>query len=258
MGFFALEEWAAANRDYNDTPAPYWHAKTVPDGFTAISGILWSISYVLMAKRAFQDRSYAMPLHCLCLNITWEAVYGFVYGPGLLNQVVFAQWMIVDAILFYAIIRSAPYAWKQSPLVAQHLVGIIVVGCVVCLWLHLAVAATFIPSIGRQVVFMTAWPMQVLINFSSIAQLLSRGNTLGHSWGIWWTRMLGTLAAACCFFWRVYYWPERFGYAWSPYGHFLLLGSVGSDIVYAIVYIYVQSLEKQLDSLVSVDGKKSC
>lgn len=185
MGFFALEEWAAANRDYDNTTAPYWHAKSVPDGFTAISGILWSISYILMAKKAFKDRSYAMPLHCLCLNITWEAVYGFVYGPGLLNQVVFAQWMIVDVVLFYAILRSAPYAWKQSPLVARHLAAIIVVGCVVCLWLHLAIAATFIPSIGRQVVFMTAWPMQVLINLSSIAQLISRGNTLGHSWGIW-------------------------------------------------------------------------
>ncbi|KAJ5490656.1 hypothetical protein N7453_011481 [Penicillium expansum] len=128
MGFFAFEEWAAANRNYENTPAPYWHVNSVPNGFTAISGILWSISYILMTKKAFKDRSYAMPLHCLCLNITLEAVYGFVYGPGLLNQLVFAQWMIFDVVLFYAILRSAPYAWRQSPLVAQHLAGIIVVG----------------------------------------------------------------------------------------------------------------------------------
>lgn len=37
MGFFALEEWGAANRDYENTPAPHWHVKSVPDGFTAIS-----------------------------------------------------------------------------------------------------------------------------------------------------------------------------------------------------------------------------
>lgn len=69
--------------------------------------------------------------------------------------------------------------------------------------------------------------------------------------------MLGTIAAACCFFWRIYYWPERFGYAWSAYGQFLLLGSIGSDMVYAVVYIYVQKLEKQLDSLVNTKAKKA-
>ncbi|KAL4967237.1 terpene cyclase spyD [Aspergillus stella-maris] len=256
MTILALEAWAAANRDYNNDPGPQWHTKAIPDTFTAVSGLLWSISYILMARQAFKDRSYAMPLHCLCLNITWEAVYGFIYGPGLINQVVFAQWMIVDVVLFYAIIRSAPDAWSQSPLVARHLLGIIVAGCALCLWLHLAVAATFIPFIGRQVVFMTAWPMQLLINVSSIAQLLSRGNTRGHSWGIWWTRMLGTIAAACCFFWRVHYWPERFGYAWTPYGRFLLLGSIAFDLLYAVVYVFVQGQEGRLDSPVN-DKKKS-
>lgn len=46
-----------------------------------------------------------MPIYCLCLNITWEGVYGFVYGPGLVNQIVFAQWMIVDLFLLYATVE---------------------------------------------------------------------------------------------------------------------------------------------------------
>lgn len=82
MGFFAFEEWAAANRNYDDTPAPYWHVNSVPNGFTAISGILWSISYILMTKKAFKDRSYAMPLHCLCLNITLGSGLRVCLRPG--------------------------------------------------------------------------------------------------------------------------------------------------------------------------------
>ncbi|RDL32630.1 Uncharacterized protein BP5553_09086 [Venustampulla echinocandica] len=183
--YFPLEAWAAANADYTADVPRYPHVKIVPDVFTALSGVLWSVSYILMTTKAFKDKSYAMPIYCLCLNITWEAVYGFVYGPGPVNQIVFAQYMIVDIFLFWAIIKSARYQWRQSPLVADNLIWIIMFGCVFCTWLHLAIAATFIPHIGRQVVFFTAWPMAAIISLGSIAQILSRGHTGGHSMPIW-------------------------------------------------------------------------
>lgn len=185
MPFFVLEEWAAATADYDAAVPPYWHAKPVPMAFSAVSGVLWSVSYILMAREAFRTKSYAMPIYCLCLNITWEAVYGFVYGPGLVNQIIFAQYMIVDVFLFYAILKSAKHQWRHSPLVAKNLSWIILGGCVICMWLHLSVAATFIPHVGRRVIFFTAWPMQLCISVGSIAQILSRGHTAGHSWGIW-------------------------------------------------------------------------
>lgn len=183
--FFAQKEWAIASAEYEAAQPPYWHAKLVPDAFTAVSGILWSISYILMALRSFKDKSYSMPIYCLCLNITWEGVYGFVYGPGLVNQIVFAQWMIVDLFLLYASVKFGRAQWRHSPLVANNLTWIILAGIAFCLGLHLSVAATFIPSVGRRVVFFTAWPMQVIINVGSIAQIVSRGHTAGHSWGIW-------------------------------------------------------------------------
>lgn len=183
--FFALEEWAAANADYAmDTP-PYWHAKIVPDIFTAVSGILWSISYILMTIKGYQDKSYAMPIYCLCLNITWEFVFGFIYGPGLVNQIVFAQFMVVDIFLFHSILKFGPNEWRHHPLVARNLSWIIAVGCAVCLWLHLAVARTFVPVVGRQVVFYTAWPMQLVIGIGCVAQVLARGHDAGQSMAIW-------------------------------------------------------------------------
>ncbi|TAQ84219.1 hypothetical protein B7494_g7456 [Chlorociboria aeruginascens] len=239
--YFKLDEWAAANAAYDADTPPYWHAKVVPDAFTAISGILWSVSYILMTVKAFKEKSYAMPLYCLCLNITWEAIYGFVYGPGLVNQIVFAQYMIVDVFLFYAIIKSARHQW--TPLVARNLTAIIVGMCLLCTWFHLAVAATFVPRVGRQVVFWSAWPMQLGISIGSNAQLLSRGHTKGHSINIWWTRMLGTVTAGMCFYWRIYYWPERYGYAWTPYGAFLMLASHLFDFIYPFTYAYVKNYE---------------
>lgn len=56
--------------------------------------------------------------------------------------------------------------------------------------------------------------------------------------------MLGTNAAACCFYWRIYYWPERFDYAWTPYGAFLLLTSLFTDLLYPFAFMYVRSHEQ--------------
>lgn len=43
MMFLALEAWVAANADHEAAAPPFWHAKLVPDLFTALSGILWSV-----------------------------------------------------------------------------------------------------------------------------------------------------------------------------------------------------------------------
>lgn len=185
MKFLAWEEWAAASAAYNADTPPYWHAKIVPDAFTALSGVLWSASYILMANNGFKDKSYAMPIYSLCLNIAWEAVFGFVYGPGLLNQMVFAQWMVVDAFLVYTTVKYGRHQWRQQPMIANNLGLIMAVGIFLALCLHLAIAATFVPVVGRRVVPFTAWTSQMFVSIGSLAQLISRGHTQGHSLGIW-------------------------------------------------------------------------
>lgn len=182
---FAFEEWEAANTNYAAAEPPVWHAKVVPDVFSAVSGILWSISYILMIRKSFKDRSYSMPLYSLCLNISWETVFGFVYGPGLVNQIIFAQWMIVDVFLVYSTIKYGAFEWRSRPLIANNLGWIITVGVMLGLIVELVAAATFVPIIGRQVVFMTAWPIQITISLGYIAQALDRGNARGQSLSIW-------------------------------------------------------------------------
>lgn len=59
--------------------------------------------------------------------------------------------------------------------------------------------------------------------------------------------MLGTVAAGCCFYWRIYFWPERFGYAGSPYGLFLLGGSHLFDLLYPLAFRYVEKEQQEKD-----------
>ena len=185
MKLLALKEWDLANANYAAVEPPFWHAKAVPDAFSALSGILWSVSYILMIRRSYREKTYSMPLYSLCLNISWETVFGFVYGPGLVNQIIFAQWMIVDVFLVHATIKFGAHEWRERPLIAKNLGWIIAAGISLGLVMELMAAATFVPLIGRQVVFMTAWPIQITISLGYIAQLLDRGDRRGQSWGIW-------------------------------------------------------------------------
>lgn len=59
--------------------------------------------------------------------------------------------------------------------------------------------------------------------------------------------MLGTLAAAGCFYWRAYFWPERFGYAVNPIGAFLLIVSHIFDFAYPFVYSAIRRKESTHD-----------
>ena len=76
-----------------------------------------------------------------------------IHGPGLLNQIVFAQWMIADAFLVYTTVKYGKYQWRQHPVIANNLGHILALGFFFCLDLHLSIAATFMPIIvGRRVV----------------------------------------------------------------------------------------------------------
>lgn len=44
-----------------------------------LSGIFWTITYLLILQRSIQDRIIGMPMVALCMNIAWEFIFSFVY-----------------------------------------------------------------------------------------------------------------------------------------------------------------------------------
>ncbi|KFA80933.1 hypothetical protein S40288_09600 [Stachybotrys chartarum IBT 40288] len=194
---------------------PNDHVMPISNAFSAICGIFWSASYVLLTLCAFRDRSYGMPIFALCLNITCEFIYGFIYPPDPFNTIIFAGWAVIDVFLFIATLRYGKHEWRHAPMVANNLSVIIVcLGTPVAFWLQMAFASELIPVIGRQIV--------------------------------WWTRATGTLAANACFLYRSVEWPERFGYAAGPISFFYMAGATFIDIVYIITYYVVKNYESKV------------
>lgn len=90
---------------------------------------------------------------------------------------------IVDLFLVYATTKFWPREWKNSPLIAENLVTIITLSIAMSL---VGLWAFKIQFQGiTDVAFWSGFILQVSISLMSIIQLLSRGSSRGHSWGIW-------------------------------------------------------------------------
>lgn len=70
-----------------------------------ISGICWSIVYIESIHIGFKQKTYAMPLFALDLNIVWEGLYAFT--DIFIRQSIGAQaianacWFLLDCVIVY-------------------------------------------------------------------------------------------------------------------------------------------------------------
>lgn len=69
------------------------------------SGLLWTLTYALIVRRGFLDRTCGMPLLGLSAAITWELYYGVVHPTAGLPPFVVPVWLAVDALIL------GQYAW---------------------------------------------------------------------------------------------------------------------------------------------------
>lgn len=186
----------------------------VQDGLIALGGLLWTIAYCLYVRQAFRDRSYGMPLLSLYVqsylaaqssrninnigkdcsrsqrggthrwaNVAWEFLFGVIFPVSFAWTVVLLLWLVVDVGIVFTTWRFGPKQWeKQAPWIGRHMGSIVLGGILLMTVLYWAVAKI----VGADAAsFYLAYVNQLLLGVSSVTQLLSRGNTSGHSFGIW-------------------------------------------------------------------------
>ena len=98
------------------------------------------------------------------------------------QTVAFVPWLVIDIGIVYTTWQFGRDQWKHAPLVANNMGWILTSGTVsmiVLFW-------TFIQTVGLDAAsFYIGYGDQLLISLTSVAQLMSRDNTSGHSLGIW-------------------------------------------------------------------------
>lgn len=160
---------------------------------SGLSGILWTIVYIDSIRIGLKDKSFAMPLWALGLNIAWEFLH-FVLGyqaVGFSTQIVInGIWFLFDIGLVYTYFRygrkyfpknlrpSWFYVWGVLVLVVSFIVQYAFI-----LEFGLKMAATY-----------AAYLQNLLMSVLFIIMLVQRGSSEGQTLLIAVSKFIGSLA----------------------------------------------------------------
>lgn len=115
-------------------------------------------------------------------NFAWEILFALVVPTSVAQVVAFGPWLVIDIFIIYTTLKFGPALWQHSPLVAKNLGLLMASG----IFFTLALFWSIIKTIGvDDSSFFIAYGVQLLISSFSVAHLVKRSSTSGHSWGIW-------------------------------------------------------------------------
>src|ERR1041384_7184174 len=82
----------------------------------ALSGLGWGVVYVAAIRAGMRDKTYAMPLFALGLNLSWEALYAVVSlatgGEVLFQGVIDALWAVLDCGILVTYLRYGRFGTR--------------------------------------------------------------------------------------------------------------------------------------------------
>lgn len=156
------------------------------------SGLAWTVVYIESIRIGFAQRTYAMPLVALGLNLGWEWLYAVtgIADGGDVQSWVNLVWALADCLILYTFIR---FGYKEfSARLSKQDFGI---------WTVLVLAT----SITLQILFYvefgshmggiySAFLQNLLMSGLFIAMFYSRGGSRGQSLTIAIAKGMGTLA----------------------------------------------------------------
>ena len=159
---------------------------------TIVSGLAWTIVYIESIRLGFTQKTYAMPVAALGLNIAWETIYG-IHG---LTETIDAQavinllWAAADVVIVYTFFRFGRAElpkFVNRPLFIGW--GVVIFGTAY------AVQALFIAEFGwTDGARYSAFLQNLLMSGLFIAMLIARRGIRGQSMVIAVAKWLGTLA----------------------------------------------------------------
>ncbi|WP_439879887.1 hypothetical protein ACSX1A_12000 [Pontibacter sp. MBLB2868] len=193
--------------------------------FKIASGIFWSITYLLILRRGFADKSYGMPMVALCANLSWEFIFSFVHPHSTPQLYVDYAWLALDAGI---LVQYLMYGKKEF---SEHLPGEFFYPGFL---LTLALSFLFILLLSREFNDLNgvyaAFGQNLLMSVLFIHLLLKRNSPLGQSLYIALSKMIGTL------------FPSVLLYMYFP-GSYLLVLLYVSIFIFDMIYLLLLYLK---------------
>ena len=195
------------------------------------SGVCWTITYLLIIRRGIIDLTYGMPAAALMANLSWEAIYSFIYPHSMPQLAVDRVWLGFDLLILLQYLRFGPTVPKirlAGSFYLQFLLGSAVTFVIIMLLGH-----ELKDTNGAYAAFGQNLMMSVLF----IVMLSQRKSVAGQSIYIAVFKMLGTALASVAFY------TQTKTYSHSPLLQFLFVAIFAYDVVY--IFMLARQLRLQ-------------
>jgi hypothetical protein len=162
---------------------------------TIASGIFWSIAYLLIIKRGYQDKACGIPLAALTLNISWEFLFSFIFIPNPIQRAVNIAWFGLDLIIvaqFLCYERARRPADQSAAFFFAAFVSILATA----FFMVLLVTREFSNWGG----YYTAFGQNLLMSILFIRMLLERKDLAAQSFYIGVAKLVGTFCTSLIVF----------------------------------------------------------
>ncbi len=159
--------------------------------FQILSGIFWTLVYILIIKRGFQDKTYGMPLAALAANVSWEFIYSFILPHTPPQLYVDYVWLTFDIVIVIQTLIFGKKALKDI-LPGNWFYMVFILSLITAFGTVLLMSYEFQNPDGRYAAFGQNLMMSILF----VTMLLQRKNVDGQSLYIAIFKMVGTLLPA--------------------------------------------------------------
>jgi hypothetical protein len=167
--------------------------KTLTDALTLVSGLCWTVVYILIIVRSWRDKTYGMPYWALAFNFSWELIFSFFLSSNLpdhqLQIIINRVWLAFDVFILVAYFRYGKKEWPSAvprSLFIPYSVLVMIIG----FFFVYLISVELDHSRGKYAAFI----QNLMMSWLFIAMLNRRRNTSGQSIGIASFKLVGTLA----------------------------------------------------------------
>jgi hypothetical protein len=164
---------------------------------SVLSGLAWTVVYVDCIRVGLRDRTYAMPVAALALNIAWESIHaghGLVTGASV-QTAINVVWALADAVIVATFVR---FGRQEFPDVVTPVMFAVGTGGLFAI--AFAVQGMFIAQFGwHDGAAYAAFLQNVLMSALFIAMFVARRGDRGQTLRIAIAKGVGTLAPTVAF-----------------------------------------------------------
>ena len=159
-----------------------------------LGGIFWTLTYILIIRHGFKDRTYGMPLAALCANISWEAIFAFIHPHSPPQLYINYAWFVLDVIIVFQFLKFGKKEFSKLSL--GQFYSLFLVAIAVSFATILFVTYAFHDRLGAY----SAFGQNLMMSALFLAMFFRRDTLRGQSFLISLFKMLGTGISSMAFY----------------------------------------------------------